>query len=220
MDKKFKVLNIISNSLVFLLVVASIIWIVSVTEYGENQLLASGWEMLKFFTVQSNILMGIASLISLIYILIGVYPKWVSVLKYVATGTVTLTFLTVMFYLGPALGYLAMLKDANLLMHLVTPVISIAQLFLLEPKIEKMRFVNSTVISILPMTAYGIAYLINIFVHNGYGNVKYDWYYFGTYGPGAGIGIFFLMLAFTYLIGVALYFGYQKIKLKDVPVIF
>ena len=82
-----------------------------------------------------------------------------------------------------------------------------------------MRFINSTVLSVFPMIIYGITYLINIFVHDGYGDVKYDWYYFGTYGPGAGIGMFFLMLAFTYLIGVALYFGYQKIKLKDVPVI-
>ena len=219
MNKTFRLLNIISNALVFILVVFSIIWIVSVTQYGEDQLLASGWEMLKFFTVESNILMGIAALISLIYILIGAYPRWVCVFKYVATGTVTLTFLTVMFYLGPTLGYAMMLKDANLFMHLITPVLAIAHLFLLEPKLEKMRFINSTVLSIFPMITYGIAYLSNIFIHDGYGNSKYDWYYFGSLGPGAGVGMFFLMLAFTYLIGVGLYFGYQKIKLKDVPVI-
>ena len=218
MNKKFKILNIISNSLVFLLVLTSIIWIVSVTKYGEDQLLANGWEMLKFFTVESNIFVGLASLISLIFVLVDkYYPRWLCVLKYVATGTVTLTFLTVMFYLGPTLGFKSMLQDANLFMHLITPILAIAHLFLLEPKIPNMRFVNSSIVSVFPMFAYGVAYLFNVFVHDGYGNTKYDWYYFGALGPGVGIAMFFVMLIGTYIIGVGLYFGYNKIKLKDVP---
>ena len=205
--------------MIFLLVLSAVVWIISVTDYGEDQLLASGWEMLKFFTVESNIFMGVASLLSLIFILIGKYPKWLSLVKYIATGTVTLTFLTVMFYLGPTLGMLSMLKDANLFMHLIVPVLAIAQLFLLEPKLEEMKFVKSTLLSIIPMSIYGIAYLLNVIINNGYGTTKYDWYYFGSLGPWAGVGMYFLMLASTYLIGVGLYFGYKKIKLKDVPII-
>lgn len=205
--------------MIFLLVLSAVVWIISVTDYGEDQLLASGWEMLKFFTVESNIFMGVASLLSLIFILIGKYPKWLSLVKYIAAGTVTLTFLTVMFYLGPTLGMLLMLKDANLFMHLIVPVLAIAQLFLLEPKLEEMKFVKSTLLSIIPMSIYGIAYLLNVIINNGYGTAKYDWYYFGSLGPWAGVGMYFLMLASTYLIGVGLYFGYKKIKLKDVPII-
>ncbi len=219
MDKRFKIFNIVSNALVFLLVTSAIIWIISVTQYGEDQLLASGWEMFKYFTVESNLFMGIASLISLIFILMNKYPRWLCIIKYIATGTVTLTFLTVMFYLGPTLGMLLMLKDANLFMHLLVPVLAIVQLLLFEPKLNEFKFVKATLLSIIPMSVYGIGYLLNVFINNGYGSSKYDWYYFGALGPGVGIGMYFLMLLFTYLIGVGLYFGYTKIKLKDVPVI-
>lgn len=210
---KRQIISIISNSLIFLLVLSSIIWIFSVTEYGEDALLINGWEMLKFFTVESNIFIGISSLLSLLFIIKGNTPNWIKIIKYVATSTVAVTFLTVMFYLGPTLGYLAMLSDANLFLHLITPVLAIVHLFFFEEKIENLKFIT-TIHTAIPVTIYGLVYLLNLYFHNGYGQSKYDWYYFGAFGIGYGVLIYFSMIVLSYLIGIGLYFGYKKLGNK------
>lgn len=206
-------LNIVSNILIVLLVLAAIIWMFFSVNTEGSSLVASGFECFKFFTVDSNVLMGIASLLSLIFILIKKESVFVPVFKYIATASVTLTFLTVMFYLGPVFGMLSMLQGPNSLMHLVIPVIAIVHLLFLEPKLEvyKKRYI---LFSAIPMVIYGIIYLINVAANNGYGNVNYDWYFFGSFGIGIGFLMYIGMLGFSLIIGTALYFGYRYILAK------
>ncbi len=209
----FKKLNIISNILIVALVIGAIVWMFFSVNNVENKLIASGIEAFKFFTVDSNALMGIASLLSLIFILNKKESLFISVFKYVATASVTLTFLTVMFYLGPVFGMLSMLEGPNSLMHLVIPVIAIAHLFFLEPKAQeyKKRYIFY---SAIPMVAYGIIYLSNLAANNGYGNVKYDWYFFGAFGIGIGFLMYLGMIGFSLLIGLGLYYGWKKININ------
>lgn len=206
-------LNIISNILIVSLVLAAVIWMFFSVNTEGSSLVASGFECFKFFTVDSNVLMGIASLLSLIFILIKKESVFVPVLKYIATASVTLTFLTVMFYLGPVFGMLSMLQGPNSLMHLVIPVIAIVHLLFVEPKLKeyKKRYI---LFSAIPMLIYGIIYLINVGVNNGYGNVNYDWYFFGSFGLGIGFLMFLGMIGFSLIIGTALYFGYKYILAK------
>ncbi len=210
MNKK---LNIVSNILITLLVLAAVIWMFFSVNTEGSSLLASGFECFKFFTVDSNVLMGIASLLSLIFILIKKESVFISVFKYIATASVTLTFLTVMFYLGPVFGMLSMLQGPNSLMHLVIPVIAIVHLLFVEPKLKehKKRYI---LFSVIPMMVYGVIYLINVAANNGYGNVNYDWYFFGSFGIGIGFLMYIGMLGFSIIIGTALYFGYKYILAK------
>lgn len=200
-----------SNMVIFLSLVVSLILMFAYSGKSDLALTANGFESLKFFTVQSNILMGVSAFISLFYIKKS--PTWLLVLKYISTCTVTLTFLTVMFYLGPIYGYVLLLQYANAFMHLIIPVLAIVHLILLEPKLENYKFIY-TVYSVIPMIIYGAAYLINLAANNGYGNVKYDWYFFGQWGLGIGAVVYFVMIAFAFGIGVALYFAYKKIQIK------
>ena len=208
---KNKIIPLVSNCLIFLMMLSSIIWMFFSDTSGL--LISNGWEMLKYFTVLSNILIGAVSLASFILLLINKYPEWFKILKYSSTNAVTLTLLVVLFYLGPTMGMREMFVDSLIFLHLLTPLFSIVHLLFFEEKLENPKFIF-TFYAAIPMFLYGIFYLTNIAVNNGYGNLKYDWYLFSQFGFGIGIVMFFAVLLFTYGVGVLLYLGYTKIKIK------
>ena len=214
MNKKLFISNIISDSIIFILMMFAVFYML----FGPRDpqaLTANSYEAFKFFTVQSNVLMGIASLISLIYTLLKKDALWVHILKIVSATAVTLTLITVLVYLTPIYGFVPLIMGANLYMHLIIPVLAIIHIFLFEPKDEKVVF-KFVYFTVLPMALYGIGYMINLIASNGYGTMENDWYAFGTYGLGIGILVYFIMLLITFGIGVGLYFGYKKIKLKAI----
>ena len=83
----------------------------------------------QYYTEDSNILLFITSLIFTIYLFTNKkIPRWLSMLKYISTIGVTLTFLVVIFILAPMMNfnYSKMLLDGALLyQHLLCPVLSI-----------------------------------------------------------------------------------------------
>lgn len=83
----------------------------------------------EYYTEDSNILLLITSLIFVIYLIRNKeIPNWLSMLKYISTIGVTLTFLVVIFILAPMLNfdYSKMLLDGALLyQHLLCPILSI-----------------------------------------------------------------------------------------------
>ena len=79
---------------------------------SNTQVLSTpGLEVFKYYTVDSNILVGMASLLLIIYEVlymkkrISIIPKWVYLLKYICTVAVTLTFLVTLIYLTPVYGW-------------------------------------------------------------------------------------------------------------------
>ncbi len=211
MNKKtYTTLNLISDFLIFALMITGFFIMFFTTK--NNVLASKGFSSLKYFTVQSNIFMGLMALISAIFILMKRESVLVIVLKYIATVAVTLTFMTVMVYLGPAYGYGMMFNGANLIFHLLLPVLSILHFLFLEPKLKEFKFRN-TLYALIPLLIYGTFYLINVGYHGGEGNLDYDWYLFAAKGMGLGIVVMFLMIGLTYLFSLALYFGYKKINL-------
>ena len=197
-----------SNFILFAFMIFSVLYMFLAPK-SNDALVANTIEALKFFTVESNIFIGIAALISFIYNRKDLNPKWVSILKYVSTGTVALTFFTVMVYLGPLIGYISLMQGTNLFMHLVTPVYAIFHWFFFEPKNEDLKF-KHTFLSIGPSTLYGIVYMTNLAITGGYGTTENDWYAFGTFGLGIGMIVFLVMLIMMYGLGVLLYFGHIK----------
>ena len=75
---------------------------------------------LKYFTTDSNLLMGIAALIHLLFsaeVLLGMrkkVPGWVELFFYMMTTALFLTFGMVMVYLGTLFGYGKMLEKTSL----------------------------------------------------------------------------------------------------------
>ena len=106
--------------------------------------------MLRFFTVESNILMGIAALIFAINEIkvISGKTKEIStrnyILKLMSTTAVGLTFFVVFAYLGPiaTTGVSSLLMNSNLFFHLIIPVLSILNFVLFE-RTDKLIFKNT-----------------------------------------------------------------------------
>lgn len=169
--------------------------------------------MLRFFTVQSNILIGIIALLfcylefKLLKERIKEIPTIAYILKMIATTAVGLTFLVVFAYLGPITEYgiIAMIMNSNLFFHLITPLLSMICFTLFE-KTNKIKF-KYTFLGILPTFLYAIYYMINIFIHMENGKVSpvYDWYWFVQNGVWTAIIVVPLMLFITYIITLILW---------------
>lgn len=112
---------------------------------------------MQYFTVQSNIYVAAVSLVCALCRIWGQEPGWLVLLKYSATCSVTVTFLTVFLYLGPRFrnwGFL--LSGANLWMHLFCPVFAIASLLLRGPL--SLPF-SASFAGLAPVVLYSLLYL-------------------------------------------------------------
>lgn len=162
-----------------------------------------GLTILKYFTMDSNIFVAIASLIIIPYNIINIkknrsyIPLYASTLKYLGTVSVMLTMLTVIIFLGPTQGFGLMYKNVNFYMHLLTPLLALISYSLLEGIDTDERI---TITSIIPMTIYGIVYMTNV-LHTKRWN---DFYGFNINGKWRIT--FLVMLIATYLIGLFVYF--------------
>ena len=146
----------------------------------------------KMFTIQSNLLAGIAAGVLVVYeilILCGKkekLPLWSRIVKMVTTIGVSITCLVVVFYLSfvaVSLGYsyFVLFESYNLFFHLLTPIMAALSLVFFE-RGKDINF-KYTFLNIIHLLVYMIAYAINVFTHldkNGMATRKYDWYYFLT----------------------------------------
>ena len=162
----------------------------------------SGWTNLKYFTVESNLLVGVVCLIWLAARLSGKQGKWLTLLKYVSTVAVFVTFTVVVVFLGPMYGYGLMYYGSNLFFHLLVPLLAVAEFLLFEGEIS----FRQSFFAMIPPALYGVAYLANCLV-NGVGSwdtVRNDWYSFLEWGYAVGILIFAVVCLLAWGGGLAL----------------
>lgn len=221
MVKKYK-LSLTFNIMIIAFTLIATIFMITGFRFmsGEKLLVAGRLESFKFFTVDSNILMGISSLVFAIYDYLAIkgkineIPRAIYIFKLVGTVSVALTFATVVFYLAPFTGYsyFAFFTNSNLFFHLIIPLLSFVS-FLFFEKTNKIRF-KDVIISLVPMLIYSIFYMINAFKHieNGLVPSEYDWYGFVKGGVPLSIFVFTVMLAGTYFMAVLLWYLNKKIK--------
>ena len=206
MKKKSLILNIV---IVLLTIFASIIMFtgIKLTSGAEPLLETSKIGMFKFFTVDSNIFMG---LISLLFIIKTLKNKKITknmyILKLMSTTSVTLTFLVVFMYLGPISkdGIKSMLQNSNLFFHLIIPVLSIITFIKYEKTNLKLK---DTIYGIIPTITYALFYTTNVLIHTNNGKVSpiYDWYWFVQNGVKQAIIVLPLIILITYAISLTLY---------------
>ena len=195
-----KRIHLISN--VVLAVMVFSIWILSFFFWrGDSELSVNGWSDLKYFTVLSNLFVGVVAIIWLVmYAWKRKVPTWLSVLKYTAAASVFVTFTVVVVFLGPLYGYGRMYRGANLFFHLIVPVYSVAETVLFE---EEISFKQSF-FAMVPPCIYGIGYVTNCLV-NGIGEWpnRNDWYSFLEWGYGVGVVVFIVICAVAWGLGLA-----------------
>ena len=118
----------------------------------------AGLQALRFFTILSNLFAAIASL--LIFLTLPRSPYWIWLIKYIAACSVTVTFLTVMLFLGPSYGYKAMLSGKNFYLHLGGPLLALLSFVFLE-RFYTLPFVTS-LLGVIPVILYGFVYLYEV----------------------------------------------------------
>lgn len=170
---------------------------------GEGVLRSGGLEGLKYFTVLSNVLEGAAALVWMISVgATGRETRFVTVLKYIAAVCVGLTFVTVLVFFGPLYGYLSMYRSANFFFHLLVPLGAMVEFVLMNRETVSLR---ENLAAVAAPLLYGTVYTINVLVREPADNpFEHDFYGFLLWGLPVGIGIFAVICAATFLIGLAL----------------
>ena len=120
--------------------------------------LKTGLQALRFFTILSNLFAGIASLLILITLPHSPYSVWL--IKYIAACSVTVTFLTVMLFLGPSFGYKALLSGKDFYLHLCGPLLTLLSFVFLE-RFYALPFLTS-LLGVIPVIVYGLVYLYEV----------------------------------------------------------
>ena len=172
------------------------------TVYDEN-FDHMGIRTFCMFTVNSNILCAASCAFSLIQTLRGrsFENKAAMLFRYAGTAAVTVTMMTVLLFLGPLYGYASMFSRWNLWLHLLGPLLAVVSFVWLErdgtfPEKKQLP------LSMLPVIAYGIVYLVMVVV---LGKDKGGWPdFYGFNGRGKWYLSYVCMLAGTALIGLVL----------------
>lgn len=114
----------------------------------------------RYFTVLSNLLCALASVIAAVFHAAGSLPFWASVLRYAATCAVTVTFATVVLFLGPAYGGVKeLIKGQDLFLHVICPLLALVTYFFFD-KVRTGRMFM--ILGALPVLLYGILYMYKV----------------------------------------------------------
>lgn len=174
----------------------------------------------KYFTLDSNILAGIISLIMAINQ--GAFlrgkksdiSKNAYVLKLMGGTGIALTMLVTVFYLAPRseFGFFHLFENSNFFLHFLIPVIYLIS-FLVFERTDKIEL-KHTFVGIIPMIIYAIFYSLNVLLHleNGRPSVNYDIYGFLE----GRVSLIVILLPFMILLTYFISFVLWKVnKLKN-----
>ncbi len=133
---------------------------------GVSGNMSLGVSTFRYFTNLSNILVAMTASIILPFNINGIIhgkneiPLWAQACKFVGTVSVTVTFLTVILFLGPMFGWEIMFAGPCLYLHLITPLLAIFSFCVAECE-NKYPF-YLTYIGLAPTFVYSILYLFMV----------------------------------------------------------
>ena len=212
--ERTKSLNFIAFIINLLNVVLVSMCVVSLyTMGGTGNMEVAGAKCFKFFTVDSNILMALASIPALIFEITNVIynknrmPKVIIVLKYIGTVAVLVTFLTTALFLPLMYDFFELFQGMNFYLHLYCPIFALVSL-LIETQ-EELKFKNAF-LSALPVVIYGFIYILMV----KYMGTWEDFYGFDI--NGLGIVSYIVMIVLTFILGFAVLKLHKLFKNKIV----
>ncbi len=179
--KKSFILNVITVILVIIMIIFMLLGIHFMPK-NDLLILSTKFENFKFYTIDSNILLCLSSLLLAIYEYkllkkkIKVIPKNIYIFKMVGVSAISLTFIVTLFFLSPLYGFYGMYNNVNLFFHFVIPIIGFISYFFYEKHDNEYKY---ACYGIIPMLLYAIFYISNILIHLDEGiSFKYDFYGF------------------------------------------
>lgn len=150
---------------------------------GGANMQTTGSACFKYFTVDSNILLALTSAIALFFNMKTLktgkeeMPMWASICKLVGTTAATVTFLTVLVFLGPTQGYAIMFDEIGLYLHLINPVLAILSICFFNGGFKIPA--KLACLGVLPTAIYGAVYAVMVLIAKKWD----DFYGFATVIP-------------------------------------
>lgn len=181
-------------------------WLSIMLGTGDDlQLARHGWRSLKYYTVLSNLFSGIVSAVYATHLIAGSTPApWLLTLKLAAAVVVMVTFLVTAALLVPVYGAKSMYQGGNFWLHLVLPLLAVADIMLSVP--VKTLPIWSTLAPVVFTALYAIGYLRPVLKygaeHDGH---TYDFYGFLRWGEDKIWLVAAAILLLTWLLALALY---------------
>ena len=151
-------LSIILNLIIFL---ATLLAYIDCFRTEEGSWSASqGLGALRYFTLLSNLFCALSALLIACAALSGAVPRWIWLMKYIGTAAVTVTLLTVLFFLAPSAGYKNMLSGRDFHFHLCGPLLAIVS-FCFCDRYYPLPF-PLALTGVVPVLLYGSFYLYKV----------------------------------------------------------
>ena len=182
---KIKISLVLNAVITLLVILGCVIMFAGWSFTGSSPILeARSFNMFKYYTVDSNVLVALSSIVFIIYesLLLNKkikkIPNGVYIFKHIGTVGVVLTFLVTLLFLAPTVdsGFLSLYRNSNLFFHLIVPILSFVSYVFFEKYPTKLRY---ALVGMSSMVVYMIFYFINVIVHyNGVVERKYDIYNF------------------------------------------
>ncbi len=146
-----------------------------------------GIRTLCMFTVNSNILAAVSSIVVIRYAIVGIrkkeysLPDWTVVFMMTGTTSVALTFLVSLFVLSPAKGFVLIFTGSRFFLHGVCPVLNILAFCLFNTS-HKIK-IRETFYSLIPVALYATVYFVMVVVITESRGGWSDFYGFATRIP-------------------------------------
>ena len=205
-----KIISIVLKSIV---VVAVIVGLVLYMVEGVSHLL--------FFTLQSNIWIGVTCIVGLALMIAKVrLTRWMYVVKFIFTVSITLTGVVYCTMLAPFLGNDAFTL-ASTLLHVIVPVASVAD-FLVYDCAGKYKWLDCLLATVPPfyyLAFAGVGFALNgdFMEGNNYPYFFLDWgspagaFGFSKQSPYIGV-FYYVLILLAFVIGIgALYVWLAKV---------
>ena len=212
MSNRLKI-SLVFNIIIVLFVALAFLMGFFKWQFVEDDFSVEGIELLKYFTVQSNILAGVAALVFAWYEILLLndrvlkVPDWVYMFKYIANVGVTVTFLTVAAFLAPMYTkhYYEFFVNSNLFFHFLVPVLSFVSFSFFELT-DKITF-NKTFFGMSHFLLYGAVYMLVAYTHVSTWTSRalndlraYNWYGFAYENVLLTISVTLVMCIMTYIV--------------------
>ena len=211
-NKKLRfTLSLIINLVIFMLMAHTLINNFRTDILRDSDLLeAGGWVSFRYFTMLSNVLAAIAAALVAAFDAKALIsdeeklPRWVLILKYAGTVAVTLTFVTVVVFLGPMVeamghGYFKLFQNENFFLHFLSPILAIISFVCFE-QIENLKF-TETIYGVIPTVLYSFAYLPMVVI--GKENGGWPDFYMLTFGGHMWVAPISLIVMYGATFGLA-----------------
>lgn len=209
------ILSIIANLTIVILTAYSVIQFFVAS--GDGNMSVQGVTCFRYFTIDSNILCAIFALLLIPYAIRGLrtgessFPIRLEIGKFVGTTAVGVTFFTVLFFLGPTMGYDVVFSGTSLFLHLICPLTAIISFLCFETE----HFLGRApiLLSLVPTVIYGMIYFVMAI---GVGEAQGGWPDFYGFNRGGlwPVSIVVMLIAES-LLAVALAFVHNKVMLMQ-----